>query len=135
MPQASKPWQKQFIAKLCIERRADCSASWSESQTVDLLAGPSDPSLTAEFKDGKSVFEAKRVGLEAFVATRVPLAKNYQDIEVLRRALSGLYGLQKVAIDQQRISQEYWSHRKLVDEQQEKLDREAKQKIIAEVKQ
>jgi hypothetical protein len=129
-PLAREQWQKQYLAKLCLDDSTECRGDYSDKKLIDILTSPNEGPLAFRFVDGRSAWQVHREALIKYISSGVSRAKRLDEIDNLRKALASLYQLHGYTDDPKSFLVDYWSLRHKVDFKQDELDNESKQKII-----
>ena len=130
-PLAKTSWQKVYLGKLCVDMKAECSDDFVGRKLVSQLSDESEGPLSYAFEDDRSLWSVKRDALGALILSQVNRATKTEDLVDLRSALSGLYSMQNLTSRPKELMAHYWSLRRQVDERQDQIDRQAKQRMLA----
>jgi hypothetical protein len=140
-PLAKDAWNKHYLVKLCLEEQAECRDQFSNEKIFEMLSTPGEVHLAQQFNDGSSTFETHRRSIGLYVHKGLIPAKKYDDLERLRKALSGLYQLAPLAfqdgqpngssLSSTQVFAEYNQLKKLIDLRQENLDSAKKGRVLA----
>lgn len=132
---AKDNWQEHYLAALCAMNAMDCRGDYVSSNLLRVLDSRSDAPFRFEFADRRSDWQTKRNAYIYVIQNALLNARQTEDLNLAKTALSDLGNLKKYAIRPNELEEDILALGRRLDQRQSEIeiaDRAAKQKRVAE---
>jgi hypothetical protein len=131
-PLAKDKWQRHALLKLCLDQQAKCEGEFSFEKMAPMISAAPEAPVSYKAADGRSAFGIQKALVSSYVLAGVHTAQTSEQIELLHKALTGLYNLSQLTDRaQEDVYNDYWMLRKSVDERQDRIDANNKKRVLA----